>query len=203
MRFLAKVRVGVRKSFYEEKLNYISDQDQLLELQLLCVLRSQQLGEYEELEKWKTLAFQAISKHSHNANEDNWLRAVYELPILGLTLYQEQPILFLEQCRDVSYALHPIYQYPKLVRHLKLYYRNAVLKVCKKETWRELSEIKKHNNGWAADFFALTLQSRSMESYAIQLSKWENGHVEEQFKNYDSESTAKKIDDLAKIRTEK
>lgn len=198
MKFLAGIRVGIRPDFFRSIQKQITDQDQLLELQLLSVLRSQQLNDTEQLNNWTVAAKATIAKYNHKASSDNWLNAVYQLPILGLLLYKNKPGEFLKYCRDVSYAVQPIDGYEKLNRHLQLYYRNAVLKVCKNNAWQLLAEIKKHNTGWAADFFDWSLQAPSMQGYADQLAQWENKEVVSLMEGYNSELTVKKLDDLAK-----
>ncbi len=203
MKFLATIRVGVRKNFYDSITNRLSDQEQILELQLLCVLRSQQLLDTEALSSWTTLAEETIQAYHDSADEDNWQRAIYTLPILGLLMYRNKPRNFLEHCRDISFGVQSITQFPKLTRHLQLYYRNAVLKLCKQKSWKVLAELKKHNTSWAADFFTASFQAPSMSGYDDQLNKWEKNQVTEQLTKHDSILTEKMIDDLVKINKEK
>ena len=198
MKFLASIRIGVRQVFFESIRKRISDQELLLELQLLCVMRSKTLKETKELEIWVKQAESAIQAYSDKANAENWSRAVYQLPVLGLLLYKDKPRDFLQYCMDVSYAVQPIDRYAKLSRHLKLYYRNAVLKVCKNKSWYILAEFKKHNKGWAADFFEWSFQAPPMETYADQLAKWEQEQVKKQLTRYDSQATEEKLDSLIK-----
>lgn len=198
MKFLATIRVGIRKNFYDSITQSLSEQEQILELQLLCVLRDQQLLNTDALNSWTEQAKLDVQTYIDSASDDNWHIAIYSLPVLGLLMYKNQPRNFLEYCRDVSFGVQPLDQYPKLRRHLQLYYRNAVLKLCKQKSWKVLSDLKKHNTSWAAEFFATSFQAPSMSGYYDQLSSWEKNQVTEKLTKHDSVSTAKRIDALLK-----
>lgn len=202
MKFLATVRIGIRKKFFDSVTSHLSDQELTVELQLLCVLRSQQLSDTEALNAWTSEAESAMQAYNDSASDNNWHRAVYFLPVLGLLMYRNKPRNFLEYCRDISFGVQSITQYRKLTRHLQLYYRNAVLKLCKQKSWKVLSDLKKHNTSWAADFFAASFQAPSMSGYDDQLNKWEKNQLTEQLTKHNSVSTEKMIDDLAQINKE-
>jgi len=194
--FLAKVKVGVRMSFYEEMIRIHQDAFLLkMDLGILCLIRAEMNGRTDDLATLEKNCSNKIETCLISPSQYNCEPSLYCLPLLAYIWRKEDPEKLLRKCFELEYKWNRPPN-PAILNHLKVYFRQAIQTLCENNQWDSLIEIKRYAHGWVKAMIENVQSHPSLEQCLEKIKVKELEHANSRMKEQSTKEYAKKLDEM-------